>query len=65
MWAAWSRATLARLDNVVVVCGSGEQALQLLVEDGSVAEVHCNYPEPPVWSGSSCHLVRAGCVRAD
>ena len=62
VWAAWSRATLARLDNVVLVCGSGADALQQLVDDGSAAAVHCNYPEPPVWGGSSCHLVNSAFI---
>ena len=70
---------MARLDNVVLVCGGGAEALDVLVADGAVAAVHCtfahavctalqhrvlsaaragNYPEPPVWSGSSNHLVQ-------
>ncbi len=39
VWAAWTRATLARLDNVVLVCGSGADALEKLVDDGTEAAV--------------------------
>ncbi len=41
VWAAWSRAIMARLDNVVLVCGGGAEALDVLVGDGAAAAVHC------------------------
>lgn len=48
IWASWSRACMARLDNVVLVCGSGADVLQLLVGDGAAAAVHCAFP-PCQW----------------
>jgi hypothetical protein len=35
---------MARLDNVVLVCGSGAEALDALFGDASVAAVHCMLP---------------------
>jgi hypothetical protein len=32
---------MARLNNVVLVCGGGAEALEALVEDGAAAAVHC------------------------
>jgi hypothetical protein len=32
---------MARLDNVVLVCGGGAEALDVLVGDGEAAAVHC------------------------
>ena len=42
---------MARLDNVVLVCGGGAEALDVLVADGAVAAVHCTFARA-VWRRS-------------
>lgn len=41
IWSCWTRMVMARLNNVVLVCGGGAEALEALVEDGAAAAVHC------------------------
>ena len=65
MWATYNIPTTGSPPRPCLQGDAGSQvkrALQQLVDDGSAAAVHCNYPEPPVWGGSSCHLVNSAFI---
>ncbi len=54
----WSSAELAGCgQQLLVCCSEGHSLLARSVARGSLAEIFVNYPDPPVWSGSSQRLL--------
>lgn len=57
VYQIWAKARFQRIDNVLVLGGEAHAIFRDFIAAGSLTEVFINYPDPPVWPGSSWRLV--------
>src|SRR5262249_34825462 len=53
----WSKMLFADLDNLLILGGEAHSIFQQCIPDESITEVYVNFPDPPVWKGSSQRLL--------
>lgn len=64
IFQTWTRVLLERLPNVALICGEAREALQSLFTTKSVLQIFVNYPDPPLWRGSSMRLIDASFMKS-
>lgn len=64
VFTTWARMLLRHLPNVAIIWGEARGALRTCFSRKSVTQVFVNYPDPPIWRGSSMRLVDDTFVKA-
>lgn len=57
VYQIWSKAMMNRQENLAILHGEAHGILENCIKSGTFTEVFVNFPDPPVWGGSTFRLV--------